>query len=163
MVQTMEGLSSNRSIYVHFLRLVYPKHFVEIGGGNMHHWLRVCMDALGSVIELSGTGRVQPPVHYSTPSLFSKITLGVRINPPEQRSVTQCILLSACIKTFPTRVSFRMIRLSEAMTVLWIIYLYTYLFIYIDVAHADVLFCTSMPYTPLCICVCTVGHARSKA
>jgi len=77
-----------------------------------------------------------PPVHFSTPQLVLKNYLGVRLNPPEQHSIAQCILLSVCIKRFPTRVSFRMIRSSEDMTVLWIIYL----FISVDVAHADVLF-----------------------
>src|SRR6218665_1046795 len=65
-----------------------------------------------------------------------KLPWGVRLNPTEQRSIAQCILLSACNKRFPTRVSFRMIRSSEAMTVLWVIYLFTS----VDVAHADVLF-----------------------
>src|SRR6218665_2260431 len=55
---------------------------------------------------------------------------------PEQRSVTQCILFSACIQRFPTSVSFRMIRSSDATTVFWIIYLFTS----IDVTLADVLF-----------------------
>src|SRR6218665_254816 len=74
-------------------------------------------------------------------------------NPPEQHSIAQCILLSACIKRFPTRVSFRMIRSSEAMTVLWIIYLFTYL--PQSMLHMPKFyFCTSMPNTPLCICVC---------
>ena len=64
-----------------------------------------------------------PPVHFSTPQLVLKNYLGVRLNPPEQHSIAQCILLSACIKRFPTCVSFRMIRSFEATTVLWIIYL----------------------------------------
>ena len=33
------------------------------------------------VIELSGVGRVQPPVHFSTPQLILKNYLGVRLNP----------------------------------------------------------------------------------
>src|SRR6218665_1572893 len=90
-----------------------------------------------AVIELSGGLGGQPPSSFfNPPSLFSKITLGVRLKPPEQRSVTQCILFSACIQRFPTRVSFRMIRSSETTTVLWIIYLFTS----IDVTLADVLF-----------------------
>src|SRR6218665_787980 len=90
-----------------------------------------------AVIELSGDGRVQPPFYFHTPRLVLRNYLeGVRLNPPEQRSIAQCILLSACINRFPTRVSFRMIRSSEVMTVLWIIYLFTS----VDVAHADVLF-----------------------
>src|SRR6218665_2444366 len=84
----------------------------------------------------------------------------VRLNPPEQRSVTQCILLSACIQRFPTRLSFRMIRSSEARTVLWIIYLFTS----IDVTLADVLFLyNDAIYTAMYICVCTLDHARLKA
>src|SRR6218665_3716102 len=94
---------------------------------------------LVAVIKLSGGwgwDGSTPSSFFNPPSLFSKITLGVRLNPPEQRSIAQCILLSACIKRFPTRVSFRMIRSSEGMTVLWIIYLFTS----VDVAHAGVLF-----------------------
>src|SRR6218665_2293441 len=117
------------------------------------------------VIELSGVGRVQPPVHFSTPPAYSqKLPWGVRLNPPEQHSTTQCILLFVCIQRFPTRVTFRMIRSSDATTVLWIIYLFTP----IDVTLADVLFlyiyatllCTDAYYI---ICVCTVDHAGSKA
>src|SRR6218665_2889257 len=80
---------------------------------------------LASVIELSGVERVQPPVHFSTPQLILKNYLGGQAKPPEQRSVTQSILPSACIQRFPTRVSLRMIRSSEATTALWIIYLFT--------------------------------------
>jgi len=65
-------------------------------------------------------GRVQPPVHFSTPQLLKNYLGGVRLNPPKQRSVTQCILLSACIQRFPTGLSFRIIRSSEAKTVLLI-------------------------------------------
>jgi len=89
------------------------------------------------VIELSGGWEGSTPQFiFQPPSLFLKITLGVRLNPPEQRSTAQCILLSACINRFPARVSFKMTRSSEATTVLWIIYLFTS----VDVAHADVLF-----------------------
>src|SRR6218665_1708868 len=80
---------------------------------------------LVAVIKLSGGwgwDGSTPSSFFNPPSLFSKITLGVRLNPPEQRSIAQCILLSACTKRFPTRVSFRMIQSSEAMTALWIIY-----------------------------------------
>src|SRR6218665_723127 len=57
-----------------------------------------------AVIELSGVGSVHPPVHFSTPQLILKNYLGGQAKPPEQRLVTQCILLSACIQRFPTRV-----------------------------------------------------------
>src|SRR6218665_4033955 len=90
-----------------------------------------------AVIELSGLGGFNSPVHFSTPQLIRKNYLeGVRLNALEQHSITQCILLSACIQRFPTHASFRMIRSSEATTVLWIIYLLTL----IDVTLANVLF-----------------------
>src|SRR6218665_2099559 len=114
-----------------------------------------------TVIELSGVLGVQPPSSFFTPQLILKNYLGgVRLNPPEQRSVTQCILLYACIQRLPTRLSFRMIRSSEATTVLWIIYLFTS----IDVKLANVLFLyTYAIYTAMYICVCTVDNPRSKA
>src|SRR6218665_3415544 len=94
-------------------------------------------DELYAVIELLGVlGGSTPQFIFQPPSLFSKITLGGQAKPPEQRSVTQCILFSACIQRFPTRVSFWKIRSSESTTVLWIIYLITS----IDVTLADVLF-----------------------
>src|SRR6218665_4089677 len=49
-----------------------------------------------AVIELSGVGRVQPPVHFSTPSLFSKITLGVRLNPP-RAAFSNSMYLALCL------------------------------------------------------------------
>src|SRR6218665_1815456 len=91
------------------------------------------------VIELSGVGGWEGSTSqfiFKPPNLFLKITLRGQAKPPEQRSVTQCILLSGCIQRFPTRVSFRMIQSSEATTVLWIIYLFTS----IDVTLAEVLF-----------------------
>ena len=63
-----------------------------------------------------GVERVQPPSSFFNPQLILKNNLGVRINPLEQRSVTQRILLSACIQRFPTRSSFRMIRLRVQIT-----------------------------------------------
>src|SRR6218665_1209550 len=102
-----------------------------------------------AVIELSGVLGVQPPpVHFSTPPDYSqKITLGVRLNPPEQRSVTQCILFSACIQRFSTLVSFRMIRSSDCYDSL-----VDYLLIYFNRSHLRMFyFCTSMPYRLLCI------------
>src|SRR6218665_3560796 len=71
-------------------------------------------------IELSGgVLGVQPPSSFFNPPAYSqKLPWGVRLNPTEQRSVTQCILFSACSQRFRTRVSFRMIRSSDATTVL---------------------------------------------
>src|SRR6218665_1278738 len=108
------------------------------------------------VIELSGVGRVQPPVHFSTPPAYSqKLPWGVRLNPPDQRSVTQCILLSACIQRFPTLLSFRMIRSSEATTVVWIIYLF------ILILRMFYL-CTSMPSSSSFFSSSSVGCADDE-
>src|SRR6218665_3193481 len=96
-------------------------------------------EVLYTVIELSGVlgGFNAPSSFFNPPAYSQKLPWGVRLNPPrEQRSVTQCILISAFIQRFPTRVSFRMIRSSDASTVLWIIYLFTS----IDVTLVGVLF-----------------------
>ena len=81
-------------------------------------------------------GRFNPPVHFSTPQLALKNYLaGVRLNPPEQHSISQCRLSCSLLAS----TDFQHVSSSgwsEAMTVLWIIYLFTS----VDVAHADVLF-----------------------
>ena len=101
--------------------------------------LKPCPDVTKAVIELSGGWEGSTPSSFFNPPACSqKLPWRVRLNPTEQRSIAQCILLSASIKRFPTRVSFRMIRSSEAMTVLRITCIY--LFTSVDVAHADVLF-----------------------
>src|SRR6218665_67430 len=106
-----------------------------------------------------GLGGFNPPSSFFNPLLDLQKYLRRQAKPKEQRSIGKCILLSACIKRFPTRVSFRKIRSSEAMTVLWIIYLFTS----VDVAHADVLFLYIYAiYTAMYLRL-TVGHARSKA
>ena len=82
-----------------------------------------------------------------------------QLNPPEQRSIAQYILLSACIKKFPIRVSLRSDNTKKryVFSFLWIIYLFTS----IDVTHAECwcsIFYIYAIYTAMYICVCTVDH-----
>ena len=82
-----------------------------------------------AVLDLSVGLGVQPAqFSFQPPRSFSKITLGGQAEPPpEERSIAQCILLSACIKRFPTRLSFRMNRSGFCLV--------DYLLIYFSRSH----------------------------
>src|SRR6218665_3122239 len=105
---------------------------------------------------VGGVGVSPPPFIFQPPSLFSKITLGGQAKPSRaafNRSMSLALCLHQKISNTCELQDHPMLSQSCG--------LFTYLLQ--SMSHMPMFyFCTSMPYTPLCICVCTVGHARSK-